>query len=113
MMTHRADAKKYYIEYIENLETGKELEDFVKYESKEVLKSVVERFENLKASGVFKNKVAPFDANNPVWHYDITALREMKSAYLLNSGCKNCFRLTRKRSNTPTRGRCVARHPDH
>ena len=76
MMTHRADAKKYYIEYIENLETGKELEDFVKYESKEVLKSVVERFENLKASGVFKNKVAPFDVNNPVWHYDITALRE-------------------------------------
>jgi DNA helicase HerA-like ATPase len=64
------------MEYIENLETGKELEDFVKYESKEVLKSVVERFENLKASGVFKNKLPPFDANNPVWHYDITALRE-------------------------------------
>jgi DNA helicase HerA-like ATPase len=76
MMTYRADAKKYYTEYIENLETGKELEDFVKYESKEVLKSIVERFDNLKASGVFKNKLPPFDANNPVWHYDITALRE-------------------------------------
>ena len=34
------------------------------------------RFDNLKASGVFKNKLPPFDANNPVWHYDITALRE-------------------------------------
>ncbi|CAA9890310.1 hypothetical protein METHB2_20141 [Candidatus Methylobacter favarea] len=35
-MTHRSDAKKYFMETIENLETGKELEDFVKYESKEV-----------------------------------------------------------------------------
>jgi Cdc6-like AAA superfamily ATPase len=76
VMTHRADAKKYYTEYIENLETGKELEDFVKYESKEVLKSVVERLENLKASGIFKNQPPPFDPDKPVWRYDITALRE-------------------------------------
>lgn len=75
-MTHRSDAKKYFMEYIENLETGKELEDFVKYGSKEVLKSIVERFDNLKASGVFKNQPPPFDPNNPVWRYDITALRE-------------------------------------
>jgi Helicase HerA, central domain len=73
---HRATAIRAYKEYIENLETGKELEDFIKYESKEVLKSVVERFENLKASGIFKNHAAPFDLNNAVWHYDITALRE-------------------------------------
>lgn len=64
------------MEYIENLETGKELEDFVKYESKEVLKSIVERFDNLKASGIFKNQSPPFDPNKPVWRYDITALRE-------------------------------------
>lgn len=75
-MTHRADALKYFTEYIENIETGRELEDFVKYESKEVLKSTVERFDNLKASGIFKNKLPPFDDNNPVWRYDITALRE-------------------------------------
>lgn len=75
-MTYRSDAKKYFMEYIENLETGKELEDFVKYESKEVLKSVVECFDNLKASGIFKNQPPPFDPNKSVWRYDITALRE-------------------------------------
>lgn len=75
-ITHRSDAKKYFMETIENLETGKELEDFVKYESKEVLKSIVERFDNLKASGIFKNQSPPFDPNKPVWRYDITALRE-------------------------------------
>jgi hypothetical protein len=75
-MELRTQALRFYKDYIENLETGKELEDFIKYESKEVLKSVVERFDNLKASGIFKNKPAPFDPDNPVWHYDITALRE-------------------------------------
>jgi DNA helicase HerA-like ATPase len=75
-MELRTDALRFYKAYIENLETGKELEDFIKYESKEVLKSVVERFDNLKASGIFKNQPPPFDPANPVWHYDITALRE-------------------------------------
>lgn len=75
-MNHRTEALKCFTEYVENLETGKELEDFVKYESKDVLKSTVERFENLKASGIFKNKLPPFDINSPVWRYDITALRE-------------------------------------
>lgn len=75
-MDLRTKALRSYKDYIENLETGKELEDFIKYESKEILKSIVERFDNLKASGIFKNKPAPFDPDNPVWHYDITALRE-------------------------------------
>jgi len=75
-MTHRTEAMKYFTEYVENLETGKELEDFVKYESKDVLKSTVERFDNLKATGIFKNKLPPFDIDNPVWRYNITALRE-------------------------------------
>lgn len=75
-MELRQKAIKSYKEYLENLETGKELEDFIKYESKEVLKSVVERFDSLKASGIFKNQAPPFEPFNPVWHYDITALRE-------------------------------------
>lgn len=75
-MDLRQKSIKSYKEYIEHLETGKELDDFIKYESKEVLKSVVERFDNLKASGIFKNRIPPFEAFNPVWHYDITALRE-------------------------------------
>ncbi len=76
IMTLRTQALASYRDYIENLETGKELEDFIKYESKDVLRSVVERLENLKATGLFKNQPAPFDLTNPLWHYDIKALRE-------------------------------------
>ena len=75
-LKHRTEALKLYKDYIENLETGKELDDFIKYESKEILKSLVDRFDNLKASGIFKNQPPPFDPANPVWRYDITALRE-------------------------------------
>lgn len=56
----RIKALSSYQEYIENLETGKELDDFIKYESKEVLKSVVDRFDNLKQSGIFKSQQPPF-----------------------------------------------------
>lgn len=75
-MTLRAEAKRHFTTYIENIETGKEMDDLIKYESKEVLKSVVERLDNLKASGIFKNKPAPFDQDRLVWRYDVTALRE-------------------------------------
>lgn len=71
-------AKKRAIEafsdYAESLATGNELKDIMKYDSTEVLKSVVDRLENLNAIGVFKAKQPPFDPNNQVWHYNIKAL---------------------------------------
>jgi hypothetical protein len=75
-MELRTKALGLYKEYIENLDTGKELADFLQYDSKEVLKSVSDRFDNLKSSGIFKNNPPPFDDHNPVWRYNITALRE-------------------------------------
>lgn len=72
----RTTALRTYREYIENMETGKELEDFIRYESKELLRSIVDRFGNLKASGIFKDNPPPFNPDANVWHYDITALRE-------------------------------------
>jgi len=75
-MELRADAIKLYTKYVENIETGHELDDFIKYESKDLLKSVCDRLSNLKNTGIFKNQPPPFDPRNPVWRYDITALRE-------------------------------------
>ncbi|WP_347990185.1 ATP-binding protein [Methylomonas sp. AM2-LC] len=72
----RTEAISLYKSYIENLETGKELSDFIKYESKDLLKSVFDRFENLKEIGIFKCKTPPFDGTTPVWRYDLCALRE-------------------------------------
>lgn len=61
-------------EYIGSIQSGMELTDLIKYDSKEVMKSVVERLENLNAIGIFKSEPPPFDPKSPVWRYDIKAL---------------------------------------
>jgi len=63
-----------YYDYIQSVQTGMELNDLIKYDSKEVMKSVVERLENLNAIGIFKSVPPPFDQDAPVWRYDIKAL---------------------------------------
>lgn len=65
-----------YKDYIESIKTGRELDDLIKYDSSDVLKSVVDRLENLYATGIFRNTVPPFDPRASAWRYDIKALNE-------------------------------------
>ncbi len=69
-------ANNSYSQYLNNIKTGRELDGLLKYDSKDVLKSVVDRLENMKATGLFKNQPPPFDTQNPVWRYNICALSE-------------------------------------
>jgi hypothetical protein len=61
-------------EYVSSVRTGFELESLLKYESAEVLKSVLDRLHNLKATGIFKSAPPPFDPNAAVWRYKLNAL---------------------------------------
>lgn len=83
------EAVTLYYEYIQSMQTGMELTDLMKYDSKEVMKSVVERLENLNAIGIFKNASPPFDPNAPIWRYDIKALssdeKKLFVAFLLEN----------------------------
>ena len=63
-----------FADYASRIVTGKELESVMKYDSTDVLKSVVDRLENLHAIGIFKAAPPPFDPHVPVWRYNITAL---------------------------------------
>lgn len=60
--------------YADAIVTGRELGDLMKYDSTDVLKSVVDRLENLNAIGIFKAMPPPFDPNAQVWRYNIKAL---------------------------------------
>ncbi|ABS45741.1 MULTISPECIES: DUF5710 domain-containing protein [Yersinia pseudotuberculosis complex] len=60
--------------YADSIVTGRELGDVIKYDSTDVLKSVVDKIENLNAIGIFKSTPPPFDNNNPIWRYNIKAL---------------------------------------
>jgi len=46
--------------YVETIESGRELSDVMKYNSKDVLQSVIERLNNLNASGIFRPNPPPF-----------------------------------------------------
>lgn len=63
-----------YADYVTAIATGQELTDLMKYDSTEVLKSVVDRLENLDAIGIFKSAPPPFDPHSPIWRYNIRAL---------------------------------------
>jgi DNA helicase HerA-like ATPase len=61
-------------EHLEHLQTGTELTDLLKYDSKDVMKSVVDRLENLNSIGIFRPERPPFDPRGTIWRYDIKAL---------------------------------------
>lgn len=63
-----------FAEYAQEISTGRELTDVMKYDSTDVLKSVVDRLENLQAIGIFKPAPPPFDPKCGVWRYHIKAL---------------------------------------
>lgn len=69
-----AEAIELFTNYIAHIQTGMELNDLMKYDSKDVMKSVVERLENLNAIGIFKSTSPPFDRGAAMWRYDIKAL---------------------------------------
>lgn len=73
-----------FSEYVTLIQTGTELSDLMKYDSKEVMKSVVERLENLQAIGIFRPQPPPFDLNNPIWRYDIRALATDEKKLFVN-----------------------------
>ena len=63
-----------YTTYITEMQTGKELEEYIKFDSKTTLKSVLDRISNLKNCGIFRNETPNFDTDNPVWRYRLKAL---------------------------------------
>ena len=65
-----------YKEALDSIKSGQELDQLIKYDSKDVLKSVYERVVNLENSGIFKNKTPEFDPNKQVKRYNIKSLNK-------------------------------------
>ena len=93
----KSQAIELYTEHVNHLETGRELADFIRYESKGVLRSVLDRFDNLKASGIFKESRPPFDPATPVWRYDITALRDDEKRMFVEFRLQEIFAASQER----------------
>jgi DNA helicase HerA-like ATPase len=65
--------------FVKSIKSGRELEDSIQYDSKEVMKSVVDKLENLNAKGIFRPDPPPFDPDAQIWRYDIRALSDSET----------------------------------
>lgn len=65
-----------YKDFIGAIRTGKELDRAIRYDSDDVLKSVVDRFSNLIGSGIFRSVPPPFLTDRPIWRYKLMPLSQ-------------------------------------
>lgn len=79
-------------EYADSLETGREFDDLIKYDSKDVLKGVLDRLKNLRAIGIFNANPPPFDPAATVWSYDLTSLSAEEQVIFCNLRAQYIFR---------------------
>ncbi|MFC6478643.1 hypothetical protein ACFQDN_22000 [Pseudomonas asuensis] len=71
----KAKAIEAHTNYLNNLKTGRELEEAMKYNSKDVLMSVITRLENLYATGIFNPNPPPFGSAR-IRHYNLKPLAQ-------------------------------------
>ena len=80
-----------YDSYLEAVVTGRELDDLIRYNSTEVLTSVYERFQNLRAIGIYNPQLPPFDPAMPVWRYEIKSLEIPVQRMFVDLVCARIF----------------------
>ena len=59
--------------FIEKIATGTEIDDLIRYESADTLKSIIDRLENLAATGVCRSVEPPFNPGQLIWRYGLRA----------------------------------------
>ena len=77
--------------YLDAIVTGRELDELIRYNSTDVLTSVYERFQNLRAIGIYNPVAPPFDANMPIWRYDIKPLEIPVQRMFVDMVCARIF----------------------
>lgn len=96
----KAKAIEAYADYVNSVVSGKEIDQLLKYNSSDVLSSIVTRLENLDAIGIFKTEPPPFDSSKQIWRYNIRALGiEERSMFILFK-CQELFEKALQRGET-------------
>jgi len=84
-------ASQAYQSYLDAIRTGRELDDLIRYNSTDVLTSVYERLQNMRAIGIFRAVPPPFDQNAPIWRYVIKPLDVPVQRILVDMVCSRIF----------------------
>lgn len=81
-----------FTDYLEGIETGKELDDWKKYDNVDTLTSLIQRLENLASSGIFRNVLPNFDDSKTVWRYEISSLSDDEKRMFVNFVLQKIYR---------------------
>ncbi|VWB97853.1 hypothetical protein BLA13014_04574 [Burkholderia aenigmatica] len=85
-------AEDAYKSYLDAIVTGRELDDMIRYNSSpDVLTSVYERFQNVRAIGIYNPVPPPFDPHKPIWHYQIKPLEIPVQRMFVDLVCARIF----------------------
>ncbi len=87
----RDDCSKSFHAFLYGMKTGREIEDYINYDSKEVLKSVYSRIESLSQMTVFKDNPPDFDENKTIYRYLINSLPREEQGYLVEMALEEIF----------------------
>lgn len=87
----RLKAVDSYGSFLDSVTHGRELHEVIRYNSVEVLTSVYERVQNLRATGIFRAGSPPFDPRAPVWRYNIKPLYEPEQRLFVEVICRRIF----------------------
>ncbi len=90
----KAKVKVAFESYIDNIESGREISDVMKYNSKDVLQSVLERLNILNAAGIFRPNPPPFGDVNGRCH-QIKYLSDDEQIMFVSMRLENIFRQCR------------------
>jgi DNA helicase HerA-like ATPase len=86
-----------YTEYVQTIKTGREMDDLLKFDSKTTLKSVLDRIDNLRNGGIFRNEEPKFDLANPVWRYRLKNLGTEEKKMFVHFRLRELYRNALKR----------------
>ena len=87
----KAEVIDNFTNYINEIDTGKEFDELLKYDSLDVMKSLSNKINNLNSIGIFKNEPPPFDINKNIWRYDIKSLDIDEKALFVSFLCETLF----------------------
>ena len=101
----KAECIELYTKYIESIETGGEIDELIKYDSKDVMKSIYERIANLEASGIFKDNFPVFEkSDKKIFRIDIKSLNVDEQKMFVDVFLAEVFEQAKERGEVP--------HPD-
>lgn len=76
---------------------AREIDDLIKYSSKEILKSVYDRIDNLYAYGIFKDTPPNFNKLKPIWRFDLKSLTHEEQGFIVELSLERIFTAAKKK----------------